>query len=151
VNAEQQLKMDELARVNNDMRNLFNSTEIVTVFLDSKLHVRRFTSGANRLFKLIPTDVGRPLSDITSDLLYPDMAEEAQEVLRTLVFSEKQITTADGRWYAVRIMPFRTIDDIIGGVVITFADITAAKRLEAELRGEIFRLNGILKASTLEH
>jgi two-component system CheB/CheR fusion protein len=119
------------------------------VFLDNELHVRRFTSGANRLFKLIPTDVGRPLSDIVSDLLYPDLAEEAREVLRTLVFSEKQITTADGRWYAVRIMPYRTVDDVIGGVVITFADITAAKRLEEELRGEIARLGGILKAGTL--
>ena len=149
VNAEQQSKMEELARTNNDMRNLLNSTEIVTVFLDNELHVRRFTSGANRLFKLIPTDVGRPLSDIVSDLLYPDLAEEAREVLRTLVFSEKQITTADGRWYAVRIMPYRTVDDVIGGVVITFADITAAKRLEEELRGEIARLGGILKAGTL--
>ncbi len=71
VNAEQQSKMDELARINNDMRNLLNSTEIVTVFLDNDLHVRRFTSGANKLFKLIPGDVGRPLSDIASDLLYP--------------------------------------------------------------------------------
>jgi len=146
VNAEQQSKMDELSRINNDMRNLLNSTEIVTVFLDNELHVRRFTSGANRLFKLIPTDVGRPLSDIASDLLYPDMAEEAREVLRTLVFSEKQISTTDGRWYTVRIMPYRTINDVISGVVITFADITEAKKLEAELREEIARLTGMLGA-----
>jgi two-component system CheB/CheR fusion protein len=140
VNAEQQSKMDELSRINNDMRNLLNSTEIVTVFLDNELHVRRFTTGANKLFKLIPGDVGRPLSDIASDLLYPGMTEEAQEVLRTLVFSEKQITTTDGRWFSVRIMPYRTIEDVIGGVVITFSDITAAKTLEAELREEISRL-----------
>jgi len=140
VNAEQQSKMDELARMNNDMRNLLNSTEIVTVFLDNELHVRRFTSGANKLFKLIPGDVGRPLSDIVSDLVYPGMIDEAQEVLRTLVFSEKQITATDGRWFSVRIMPYRTMDDVIGGVVITFADITAAKKMEAELREEIARL-----------
>ncbi|MCM2264585.1 MAG: PAS domain-containing protein [Desulfuromonadales bacterium] len=146
VNAEQQAKMDELARINNDMRNLLNSTEIVTVFLDNNLHVRRFTSGANKLFKLIPGDVGRPLSDIASDLLYPAMTEEAQEVLRTLVFSEKQITATDGRWFTVRIMPYRTMEDVIGGVVITFADITAAKTLEAELREENARLKSLLEA-----
>ncbi len=140
VNAEQQSKMDEMSWINNDMKNLLNSTQIVTVFLDNDLHIRRFTTGADKLFKLIPGDVGRPLSDIVSDLLYPTMTEEAREVLSTLVFSEKQITTADGRWYSVRIMPYRTMDDVIGGVVITFANITAAKTLEAELREEIERL-----------
>ncbi|KAB0663821.1 PAS domain-containing protein [Oryzomonas japonica] len=146
VNAEQQSKMDDLARVNDDMRNLLNSTEIVTVFLDGKLHVRRFTSGADKLFKLLPGDVGRPLSDIASDLCYPGMMDEAQEVLRTLVFSEKQIAATDGRWFSVRIMPYRTMADVIGGVVITFADITAFKRSETELRAENARLAALLKA-----
>lgn len=149
VNAEQQSKMDDLARVSDDMRNLLNSTEIVTVFLDSKLHIRRFTSGADKLFKLIPSDVGRPLSDITNDLIYPEMTEEAREVLRTLVFSEKQITATDGRWFSVRIMPYRTMEDVIGGVVITFADITAAKMLESELRAENERLKGLLESGGL--
>jgi len=143
VNAEQQAKMDELSRVNNDMRNLLNSTEIVTVFLDHDLHVRRFTSGADKLFKLIPSDIGRPLSDIASELLYPGMYDEAQEVLRTLVFSERQVATGDGRWYLVRIMPYRTLEDVIAGVVLTFTNITAAKALEAELRAEIARLKGL--------
>ena len=145
VNAEQQSKMDELSRVNNDMRNLLNATEIVTVFLDRELNVRRFTSGADKLFKLIPSDVGRPLSDISGDLHYPGMYEEAQEVLRTLVFSEKQVATGDGRWYLVRIMPYRTVEDVIGGVVITFTGISAAKALEAELRAEIARLKELLE------
>jgi two-component system CheB/CheR fusion protein len=140
VNAEQQSKMDELSWINNDMKNLLNSTQIVTVFLDNDLHIRRFTTGADKLFKLLPGDVGRPLSDIVSDLTYPKMTEEAREVLRTLVFSEKQITTADGRWFSVRIMPYRTMEDVIGGIVITFSNITAAKTLEAELREEIQRL-----------
>jgi len=140
VNAEQQSKMDELFKVNDDMRNLLNSTEIVTVFLDNKLHVRRFTNGADKIFKLIPGDVGRPLSDIVNNLLYPEMIEETQEVLRTLVFSEKQIATTDGCWYSVRIMPYRTMEDVIGGVVITFTNITATKTLEAELKAEISRL-----------
>ena len=137
--------MDELSWINNDMKNLLNSTEIVTVFLDNDLHVRRFTTGADKLFKLIPGDVGRPLSDIASDLLYPTMTEEAREVLRTLVFSEKQIAATDGRWFSVRIMPYRTMEDVIGGVVITFANITAAKTLEAELREENARLKKLLQ------
>ena len=149
VNAEQQSKMNELSRIHDDMRNLLNSTEIVTVFLDNDLHVRRFTTGADKIFKLIPGDVGRPLSDITNDLNYPGMSEEAREVLRTLVFSEKQITANDGRWFTVRIMPYRTKEDVIGGVVITFVDITAVKTLEAELRGENEKLKSLLKAGGL--
>jgi two-component system CheB/CheR fusion protein len=145
VNAEQQSKMDELARVNNDMRNLLNSTEIVTVFLDNNLHIRSFTPGADKLFKLLPGDVGRPLSDIVSNLNYPGLAEEAQEVLRKLAFSEKQIDATDGRWFSVRIMPYRTMEDVIAGVVITFSNITAAKALESELRKENARLKELLK------
>jgi len=140
VNAEQQSKMDELGKMNNDMRNLLNSTEIVTIFLDNELHIRRFTNGADKLFKLRVGDEGRPLSEIVTDLLYPGMTEEARDVLRTLVFSEKQIATIDGRWFSVRIMPYRTLEDVITGVVITFTNITAAKTLEAELREEIARL-----------
>ena len=132
--------------MNNDMRNLLNSTDIATVFLDNELHVRRFTSGTDKLFKLIPGDVGRPLTDIASDLVYPEMTDDAREVLRTLVFSEKQIAATDGRWFSVRIMPYRTMENVIGGVVITFADITVAKTLEAELRAENERLKGLLEA-----
>jgi chemotaxis methyl-accepting protein methylase/flagellar motility protein MotE (MotC chaperone) len=146
VNAEQQSKMDELARMNNDMKNLLNSTEIVTIFLDNDLHVRRYTPGVNKLFNLIPGDVGRPLSDIVSDLAYPEMLEDTQEVLRTLVFSEKQVATNDGRWFSTRIMPYRTVDDVIGGVVITFANITETKKTETDLREEIAGLKKLLEA-----
>jgi len=146
VNAEQQSKMEELSRVNNDMRNLLNSTEIVTVFLDNELHVRRFTTGADKLFKLLSGDVGRPLSDISNNLLYPEMSDEAREVLRTLKFSEKQVSTTDDRWFSVRIMPYRTMEDVIAGVVITFSNITAAKKLEEELREENARLKALLEA-----
>jgi len=142
VNAEQQAKMDELARVSNDMRNLLNSTEIVTVFLDNELRVRRYTPGADKLFKLLPGDVGRPLSDITSTLHYPEMSEEAREVLRKLAFSEKQVTATNGRWFSVRIMPYITMENVIAGVVITFVNITTTKTLEAELRAEIAKLKG---------
>lgn len=136
VNAELQSKLEDLSNVSNDMKNLLNSTEIATVFLDNRLHVRRFTERATHLFKLIAGDVGRPLSDIVTSMDYPDLQRDAQEVLRTLVFSEKQIATHNGKWFRVRIMPYRTQDNVIDGVVITFLDITEYKLLEAALRKE---------------
>ncbi|HLP02812.1 MAG TPA: chemotaxis protein CheB [Opitutaceae bacterium] len=134
VNAELQSKLEELSAANNDMKNLLNSTDIATVFLDESLRIRRFTSQANQLFKLIPGDVGRPITDLASELCYPELADDAREVLRTLVFAEKPIAARADRWYAVRIMPYRTIENRIDGVVITFSDITTSKQLEAELR-----------------
>jgi two-component system CheB/CheR fusion protein len=116
------------------MKNLLDSTDIATLFLDGELRVRRFTAATTRIIKLIPADVGRPLSDITSDLQYPQLQNDAQEVLRTLVFSEKQLPCGDARWFSVRIMPYRTVDNMIDGVVITFSDISKTKKLEAELR-----------------
>jgi two-component system CheB/CheR fusion protein len=134
VNHELQAKMDELSWANNDLRNLLNSTDIATLFLDDALAVRRFTTQTTKIIKLIPGDVGRPVTDIASDLDYPEMAADAREVLRTLIFVEKQIPTHDGRWFLVRIMPYRTMENRIDGVVITFSNITEAKTLEAQLR-----------------
>jgi two-component system CheB/CheR fusion protein len=134
VNIELQNKVDDLSTVNSDMKNLLNSTDIATVFLDNALNVRRYTNHANKIFKLIPSDAGRPLSDISSDLNYADINGDIQGVLNTLVFSEKQISTDDGRWYMVKIMPYRTLDNVIDGVVLTFTDISVAKKLETELR-----------------
>jgi len=134
VNVELQSKVDELSTTNNDMKNLLNSTDIATVFLDNALHVRRFTTQATRLFKLIPSDLGRALSDIVTDLDYPTFRQDAEKVLQTLVFSDKEVVTGDGRWFQVKIMPYRTLENVIDGLVITFNDISRAKRLEAELR-----------------
>ncbi len=134
VNHELQAKVDELSQANNDMKNLLNSTEIATLFLDGALNVRRFTTQTTRIIKLIPGDAGRPLTDITTNLDYPELSADAREVLRTLVFTEKQVPTRDGRWFLVRTMPYRTLENRIDGVVITFSNITAAKTLEAQLR-----------------
>ncbi len=147
VNAELQSKLDELLRSNNDMKNLLNSTDIATLFLDPHLNVRRFTTSATKLIKLIPGDVGRPITDLASDLLYPELAGDAQEVLRKLGFAEKSVNARDGRWFTVRIMPYRTLDDRIDGLVITFADITVAKTLEAKLRGQ----HAVLEKHVAEH
>ena len=134
VNNELQSKVDDLSHINNDMKNLFNSTEIATLFLDEDLCVRRFSNQVTKIIKLIPGDTGRCITDIVSDLDYPGLAADVREVLRTLMFVEKQIATRDGRWFTVRIMPYRTLDNRIDGVVITFLNITIAKTLEAQLR-----------------
>ncbi|MGK0405560.1 MAG: chemotaxis methyl-accepting protein methylase [Oleispira sp.] len=134
VNAELQFKIDDLSLVNNDMNNLFNSTEIATIFLDVGLNVRRFTHYATHLFKLIPSDVGRSLSDIVTELDYISLQKDAMSVLDTLLFVEKEITAKHERWFKVRIMPYRTQENVMDGVVITFTDISEAKLLESELR-----------------
>lgn len=128
VNAELQSKISSLTWAQNDMTNLLNSTEIATVFLDHEMKVRRFTPHATSLFKLIASDVGRPLSHLVSNLDYPDLTDDAQDVLDTLVFKERQIGTRDGRSCRVRIMPYRTQDNVIDGVVITFIDIREVKQ-----------------------
>jgi chemotaxis protein methyltransferase CheR/two-component system CheB/CheR fusion protein len=137
VNAELQTKVEDLTWVNNDMSNLLNSMEIATVFLDKTLKIRRFTSHATQLFKLLPGDVGRPFSDIVTDLDYPQLMSDIRQVLQTLVFADKQMTTYDGRWFRVRIMPYQTQDNRIDGVVITLIDICEIKKMEAELRSKI--------------
>ena len=134
VNTELQAKVDELSRASNDMKNLLDSTDIATLFLDKELKVRRFTPQATKIIKLIAADAGRPITDLASDLYYPELADDAREVLRKLAAVEKPIGARDGRWFTVRIMPYRTQDDRIDGVVITFANITEAKTLEAKLR-----------------
>jgi two-component system CheB/CheR fusion protein len=134
VNQELQTKLDEFARTNNDIKNLLDSTDIATLFLDNSLCVRRFTSETSKVTHLIPGDVGRPITDIASALLYPELADDARQVLQTLVRVERQIPTPDGNWFAARILPYRTLENVIDGLVITFVDITVSKKLEAELR-----------------
>ena len=135
VNAELQAKVEELSRASDDMKNLLDSTDIATLFLDRDLKVRRYTAQATNIIRLIPADAGRPVTDLTTALSYPELAADAREVLRKSLVMEKQVSASDGRWFTVRIMPYRTVDDRIDGVVITFADITTAKMLEAKLRG----------------
>ncbi|WP_026289508.1 chemotaxis protein CheB [Thioalkalivibrio sp. AKL12] len=134
INAELQAKLDDLALAQSDMQNVLNSIDIAILFLDQNLDVRRYTDQAARIFRLRESDVGRPLSDLTTSLEYPDLHDDARDTLRTLAVSEKQITTDDGRWFTVRIMPYRRVDNVIDGVVITMVDITETKRLEAALR-----------------
>ena len=134
VNVELQSKIADLELAQSDMRNLLNSTDIATLFLDRDLNVRRFTERARKIISLRDSDVGRPLSDLTTHLDYPELQSDVRDMLRTLLVSEKQIRGGEGQWFSVRVMPYRTHDDVIDGAVITFVDITAAKELEARLR-----------------
>ncbi|MDP2440495.1 chemotaxis protein CheB [Rhodoferax sp.] len=144
INNELRLKVAEISRASNDMRNLLDSTEIAILFLDETLHVRRFTPSTTKLFKLIPGDAGRSITDIVCDLDYPGLADDALEVLRTLVFKESDVPATDARWFRVRVMPYRTQDNRIDGLVITFADISASKRLEIELQQTQVRLQALV-------
>jgi len=134
INVELQSKLDDLALAQSDMQNLLNSTDIATLFLDKDLNVRRFTEQIKRIINLRDADIGRPLSDLTTTLHYSELHADAKDTLRTLAFSEKEISTSDAHWFKVRIMPYRTVANVIQGAVITFVDITAAKQLESRLR-----------------
>lgn len=136
VNTELNSKLIDFEQANNDMKNLLNSTEIATLFLDKELNIRRFTDPVTKIFKLRISDTGRPFTDLVCDLKYPDMLNNARDVIKTLVSIQKEVEAKDGRCYYVRIMPYRTLDDRIDGLVITFTDITAAKQAEESLKIE---------------
>ncbi|WP_341305209.1 chemotaxis protein CheB [Pseudomonas sp. TMP25] len=142
VNYELNAKVEDLSLASDDMTNLLNSTAIATLFLDGKLQVRRYTTQTTQIIRLIPADAGRPITDLVSDLDYPQMADDSREVLRTLIFCERQVVSHDGRWFAVRILPYRTQTQRIDGVVITFVDISVTKALEATLREALEVLQG---------
>jgi two-component system CheB/CheR fusion protein len=134
VNAELQSKIEQLAGMQNDMRNLLDNVNVGTVFLDDLLAVRRFTREATKVFRLVATDVGRPLLDIKSDLESADLLAGARRVLDTLVPWEQEAGTTGGGRYLVRIQPYRTLENVIDGVVITFTDISARAIAEAEVQ-----------------
>jgi len=134
VNAELQVKVDELTLSNSDMKNLLNRTEIATIFLDDDLNIRRFTPEATGIFNLIQSDIGRPISHIVSKLQYDDIVTDVRKVLDSLMYKEAQVQAKDGHWYIMRIMPYRTHDNAIDGVVINLIDITTMKKLEISLQ-----------------
>ena len=149
VNSELKTKVDELGQVNSDLHNLMNATNIVTVFLDRELKITRFTPNAADLFFLIPTDVGRPLAHIKLRLDYAECEADAEKVLRTLVPIEREVDGTDNQhWFLVRFQPYRTTEDHIGGLVLTFVDITERKRAEAERRRTEERLRLIVNSAT---
>ena len=135
VNSELQAKVADLSRSNNDMKNLLSGTGIGTVFVDHLLRILRFTPTISPLINLIETDVGRPLDQIRSNLVgYDNLAADLQDVLSSLIPKELEVQTHTGAWYLMRIRPYRTLENVIEGCVITFTDYTAVKEAEAALR-----------------
>jgi len=132
VNAELEAKVSELAVVNDDMQNLLNSTKVGTIFLDTDLRVKRYTEDAKYLFRLIQTDIGRPLTDLASNLDYDQLVQDCSRVLKDLAAREEEVVDREGKWYLMRIIPYRTVDNIIDGVVLTFVGIDRLKRVESE-------------------
>ncbi len=134
VNAELQAKIEQLTGMQNDMKNLLENVNVGTIFLDDKLTIKRFTHDAVKVFRLAASDTGRPLADIRSLIPDVDLIPDAIAVLDSLIPRERQVCTTNKEWYHVRIMPYRTLKNVIDGVVLTFSDITALKTLDTEAR-----------------
>ncbi|MBN2885179.1 MAG: PAS domain-containing protein, partial [Chromatiaceae bacterium] len=134
VNAELQTKVADLSRANDDMNNLLAGTGVATLFVDDQLRISRFTPAMTQIIKLIPGDIGRPVGDLVSNLVgYTDLIDDIASVLRTLVPKEKAVQSGDDTWFLMRIGPYRTLNNVIEGAVMTFVDITSRKRMEEEL------------------
>jgi two-component system CheB/CheR fusion protein len=151
VNAELQAKVAELSRANNDMNNLLAGTEIATVFIDPQLHILRFTPKASQIIHLMPVDIGRPVAHLASNLVgYAQLVPDAQAVLDTLQPKEVTVQSQNGDWYLLRMLPYRTLENQVQGVVITFFNITQLKQQAAELKQAaeaLYRLAVVLRDS----
>jgi two-component system CheB/CheR fusion protein len=134
INQEHQNTIDELKRTNADLRNLIESTEIGTIFLDREMRIRRYTPAMEAIFNFAPADAGRPLAHVTHRLVYPGLVDDARSVLASRRRMEREVSSDTGAWYVVRINPYVALDEAIDGAVLTFFDITAQKRVEEELR-----------------
>jgi two-component system, chemotaxis family, CheB/CheR fusion protein len=146
VNGELGHRVQELGRANSDLKNFLESTQIATIFLDNELRVTNHTPAVTEIFHLIETDVGRPIGHIKSRIAYEDLQDDARRVLRTLSVVEREITNSTtGAQYLVRVLPYRSVDNFIAGVVITFVDITERKRAEERQRASERRLLALVE------
>lgn len=137
INQELRINVEEVTKINDDLLNLMASTEIATVFLDRSLRIKRFTPQAANIFNLIPSDVGRPLDNITHKLHYENLQQDAEQVILNLRNTEQEVSSQDERFYLVRMLPYRTTQDVIDGVVLNVVDITKLKKAEAEASAEL--------------
>ncbi|HEY0742537.1 MAG TPA: PAS domain S-box protein, partial [Chryseosolibacter sp.] len=148
VNQELKIKVEETTMASNNLHNLINSVDIGTIFLDRSFRVAFFTPAARELFNLIPSDHGRPLSDITGKLVYDKLIDDAEFVLEKLRSVDREVHSTDGRVFIMRILPYRTAEDRINGVVITFFDVTARKKTEEALQESEQRFRAIVSQTT---
>jgi two-component system, chemotaxis family, CheB/CheR fusion protein len=148
VNQEHRIRNEELANVNSDLINLIDSTDIGTLFLDRELHIRRYTPPVAQVFNFVSTDIGRPLSHVTHGLDYPDLKDDVRTVLTTLMRMEREVKTGDGRWFLIRLSPYRSIEDKIDGVVLTLVETTARKHAELERESLLTRVRAASTAKS---
>ena len=142
VNSELQAKVEALARINDDMSNLLNSMQVATIFLDTELRVKRYTEQARDVVRLIGSDIGRPLSDLTSNLRYDSLIDDCRKVLSNLIPIEKEVQATGRHWYQVRLIPYRTADNTIEGLVMIIVDVDRAKQVEETLRKALANTQG---------
>ena len=147
LNQENKHKVEELSQLSGDLQNLLAATDIATLFLDRRLRIMRFTPRVSELFNVRHLDRGRPLSDLTHRLGYDDLQTDAQQVLAKLVPIEREVQDEEGRWYLTRVLPYRSTDDRIEGVVITFVDITSRRESEEALRASEEQFRALIETS----
>ena len=134
VNQELKASVEDLARSNSDLQNLIGSTDIGTLFLNRELRIKRFTPRIQELFNVVPSDVDRPLSDLTRKIDYNSLPKDAERVLLDLIPIEREVRHENGQYFLVRIVPYRTSEEKIDGVVLNFVDITKRKQSESEMQ-----------------
>jgi two-component system CheB/CheR fusion protein len=145
VNSELKLKLEAISRAHSDLQNLMAATDFGTLFLDSSLRIKRFTDRATELFSITPSDVGRPITDFANQLNYDDLIKDARAVLADLAPVRREIQSREGKWYELRLRPYRTVDDKIDGVVITFVDVSDRRQVEEALRASKRELQALKK------
>ncbi len=145
VNSELSGKIDQLSKANDDLNNRLSSIEVATIFLDKDLNIKRFTPEATKIFNLIASDIDRPVTHLTSNIVYKSLADDVKLALKTLAVKAHDIQAIDGNWYHMRILPYRTSNNIIEGVLVTFVDITDKKNTEEVLKKTNEHLDMILE------
>jgi two-component system CheB/CheR fusion protein len=145
VNSELKLKLEAISRAHSDLQNLMAATDFGTLFLDAALRIKRFTDRATELFSITPNDEGRPITDFANQLDYDDLIKDARAVLADLAPIRREVKSRSGKWYDIRLRPYRTVDDKIDGVVITFVDISDRRQVEETLRARERELRKLKK------
>ncbi len=141
VNSELKTKLDQISRTNSDLQNLLAATDFGTLFLDSGLNIRRFTDPVRELFSITASDEGRPITDFVHQLEYDELVKDARSVVANLTPVRREVCSHKGRWFDMRMRPYRTVEDKIDGVVITFVDVTERKLMEEKLQSLLDEAN----------
>lgn len=156
VNQELKNKIEELSDINSELQNFIAANDVATIFLNKDFSVKRFTPRTQDICNIIPSDVGRPFEHISHKLIYEDLHTDVKNVSRNLATIEREVESKEGCWYIVRMFPFRTLDDKIDGVVITFVDITELKetqtnlsRSESEIKNTLAQLENLYETAPI--